>query len=396
MIVKSLLFANLILFTLSLEEPQNLKETMPIYKALSELSPPFQQEVCRYENKKNNNEIIYLKSCKDGYRCSYEAYDDDDIKIYKCIPYFYPQKYGETCNYDIECAVGHCDLSKKKCAFSKDDKPLSVDNYYRCGSGLIYVEKSNGNSQNKGCQDKGDYLEKYCRYTKKGDEGETRIYPIKPFYVCGESGIATEKDNPELKPDTIYTKVSKIGTVKNGVLTESEYACKSGGVSPSQEYSEKYNLWHCDKIKSIIGQGINDDGISYVTYNFEYSKEVNATEEDGYFYYNYIKGEMEPYNVNYENAFNDYLNAINKYQDDCKPNTHDYYFSPFDCGIKQIRNAYYYTMDNMYLYKVNDDKTKMIRDYLLNEESVGKKYGSSSILSSKTSILGLIVFLFFF
>ena len=388
MIMKYFIIFNLVILSFSLEESQSLTSSeADLYKALTEIQPPFQQEVCRFSDEIEDKQIHYLKSCGEGFNCGQESYNDGKTSVYQCIPNIYRQKYGETCNYDIECFTNHCDKINKKCTFSEDDDPIEVfDGTKRCGNGLVYVKKG---PEGEGCKDKKKYLD-YCRYTPENSDEEIILYPIHPFKVCGESGKATKDKNPGLKVGTIFTKFSDINSLDNGKLTESEYACKSGGVSPSKEY-EKDELWVCNDIVRIIS--IDGDK---VTYEFAYPKTgdekiATLTLEEGYFYYDYIKGKYVPYDTDYKSAAKNYFSKIKEYRNDCKDGTHDFYFSPYDCGIKEIHDAFYYTYDNMYLYNKNDANINMVRDYLLNEESIGKRHGvsSSGILKSKLWILVL-------
>lgn len=247
MSMKIFFFVDLIIFAFS------LKDTLPLYKAMTELNPPLQKEACRFRLAKEGDVFIYVKPCDEGSNCGNKVND-----ISTCIPNYIGQKLEETCNYKDECLLGHCDEEKQKCTFTKKDKAkhLEIEDVYRCGNGLFYLEK------NQNCVEEKDfdYLEGYCRYTKKTGV-EVRTQPISPFYVCGESGYA-QKDDPILKEGTAYTKITKIGTLDNGKKTMSEYACKSGGVSKARDDEE---FWICDNIKNVK-KGTRPDGTIYADY----------------------------------------------------------------------------------------------------------------------------------
>ena len=379
MSLKVLIVVNLIILTFS------LKETQPLYKAMTELNPGLQKEACRFKLEKEDNEFIYVKPCEEGSNCGNNI---DDIST--CIPNYIGQKLGETCNYKAECLFGHCDEEKHKCTFTKNDKPkhFEIEDINRCGNGLFYLEK------NKNCVEKTDfdYLEGYCRYTKKGGK-EINIQPISPFYVCGESGFAT-KDDPNLQEGSAFTKITKIGTLDNGKKTVSEYACKTGGVIKEKEDDE---FWTCDNIKSVK-KVTGQDGLISAEYEFEIvgKKTITIEEYDGvYFYRDELTGDIIPYGFEYLYAFKDYANTMRKYEKSCKENSHDYYFRPFDCGIKQISDAYFY-LNYLYFYKKDKKEAIMVRDFLLNQDFdtwVAPTPSNSPCLKFNKSILMLIIIL---
>ena len=63
MSLKVLIVVNLIILTVS------LKETQPLYKAMTELNPGLQKEACRFKLEKEDNEFIYVKPCEEGSNC---------------------------------------------------------------------------------------------------------------------------------------------------------------------------------------------------------------------------------------------------------------------------------------------------------------------------------------
>lgn len=387
MSMKNLLFFCLIAFSFSLEEKNSLSSTIALYKAMTELEVPLQQDACKFENNKEG--IHYFKPCNEGYQCG--NYNKD---IYKCIPNLILQKYGETCNYDGECIAGHCNLEKKICEFSKDDKPFYNENIeiYRCGNGFYNYQERNKITNEiitQYCIEENELeFPDYCKYTKKGLSFEVTIESNKPFYVCGESKIATENEEPKLESGTVYSKFSKIASLPLGNFTYSEYACQSGSVSPVENYAD---IFRCDKIKTIIENGTDDKGL-YVKYEFEKGGNITIYDES-YFVTNHITGEMEPFNKSYEEAFKEYAALIKKYEKHCKSGTFYYDFSPYDCGIKQIYDAYFFTTYYTYLYKNKEKGVEMVTQYFLNED-YDKVYVSYSLLMNKVTILGLISFLF--
>ena len=371
---KVFLFINLIFLTFS------LKETLPLYKAMTELKTPLLKEACRFELEKDDDKFIYMKPCEEGYNCEYIK---KDISI--CVPNYTRQKLGETCNYDTECLFGHCE--NQKCTFSEKDDPnyYEIEDVYRCGNGLYYLE----NKEKCVKKEDFDFLEGYCRYTKKGGK-EIRIHPIEPFHVCGESGVVP-KDDKVLEPGTIYTKINEIGTLKIGTKTLSEYACQSGGVTKSVDDE----FWFCDKIKSM-SSGVKD-GKAYCDYDFEYAGKKYITEDDYeglFFYRNELTGDLMPFGKDYFEAVTKYFELVKKYKKKCKTNSHDYYLRPIDCGIRELYNAYFY-VNNMYLYNNNTNEALMVRDALRSQD-YDNKYVSSNILIFNKFIFMLFAILSFF
>jgi hypothetical protein len=362
---KAFLIVNLIILAFS------LKGDEPLFRAMTELKPPLIKEACEFEFKKDKEKFIYMKPCEEGYNCGNKM---KDISI--CIPNYLGQKLGEACNYDAECLFGHCE--NQKCTFSEKDKPkhYEIEDFYRCGNGLFYLESENKCAK----KDEFDYLENYCRYTKKGGK-EVRIHPISPFYVCGESGIVPEGDK-NLEPGTVYTKINKMANLDTGKKTVSEYACKTGGVTKCDDDE----FWICDNIIKMTS-GVKD-GKAYADYEFQIAGKKTITEDDYdglFFYRNEMTGDLIPFNKDYFQAVKKYYEAIKKYENKCKKNTHDYYLRPFDCGIREIYNAYFY-LNNMYLFNNNTDEAVMIRDALRSQD-FDNKYVSSNILTFKKSIL---------
>ena len=387
MSMKNLLFFSLIVFSLSLEEKNSLKSTIVLYKGMSELEVPLQQDACKFENKEED--IHYFKPCPEGYQCG--NYNKD---IYKCIPHLILQKYGETCNYDSECIAGHCNLEEKKCEFSKNDKPFYNENLeiYRCGNGLYYYQERNKETNeiiNQSCKEENELeFPEYCKYTKKGSPSiEITIESNKPFFVCGESKIAKEEDT-QFEPETVYSKFSEIASLPLGSSTYSEYACQSGSVSPVENNDD---IFTCDKVKEVKGTGSDKEKGIYVEYVYEIAGDVTIFDES-YLLTNHITGELEAFGPDYEEAFTTYAQLIKKYKKYCKSGTFYYDFSPYDCGIKQIYDAYFYTTYYTYLYKNKEKGVEMVTQYLLNED-YDKVYVSSSIFKQKVTILGLISFL---
>ena len=362
----------------------SLKETIFKYKAMSELNPPLKNEVCKFINREE--EVIYLKPCEKGYHCGEEA---NDISI--CVPNNILKKLGEECNFDNECLAGHCE--NNKCSFSEADKPYFVENeeIYRCGCDLFYL------NDEKSCKNKTkfNYLENFCTYTKNSESSnEVSIEPIKPFYLCGESGTADEKE-PNLKPGSHFIKISKIGELKNGVQSEHEYTCETGFRSV---FGENLNLI-CDDVKQIVRKGINEEGLAFAEYIFEKAGHINITEklyESGFFYRNYFTGELEPYDEIYIKAFKEYVSVLKKNEDKCLANSHDYYFNPLHCGIKEVYDAYFY-LNHMCLYSNKTKEAQMIVDYLKNQEfqELADERTSNSLIL-KYSFLGLISILLLF
>lgn len=358
------LFVNLIILSFS------LKETLPIYKAMTELKPALQKEACLFKKDvDDDNKEFYVQPCQEGFHCGNKQND-----ISTCIPNYFGQKVGEACNYDDECFLGDCDKKSKKCSYQKPiyDK-LSYS--YRCAEGLIY-------SYNDGkCVDSKNFLEGYCLYTKKGGE-QVRVAPNKPFYVCGEAGFADNKQTV-LEPDSVYFKMTKVGTLDLGAITGVEYACKSGLVSKSNIHEE---FWMCDKIKSSK-TGEKDDGLKYVEYEFEKGKKQTYTENDydgAYFFYNQLTGEKEAFIKDYDKVWENYLKLMKKYEKKCVEESHDYYFRPLDCGIKEIADAAFF-LDKVYYYTNNTKEAKMVREYFLSEDYTTRTV-SSETLSFKKSL----------
>ena len=370
--LKIFLFVNLIILSFP------LKETLSIYKAMTELKPALQKEACLFkkdEDDNDNYDYVYVQPCEEGYHCGNENHD-----ISTCIPNYIGQKVGETCNYDDECILRDCDEKSQKCTYNK---PIydEISYSYRCAEGLVYYDKE------KKCVDKKKYnfLDGYCTYTKKGTSEEINIEPNEPFYVCGEAGFAG-KDQPELEEGKRYIKISKVGSLKLGTITSVEYACNSGAVSKVEENE----FWRCDKIKGMK-TGVENNK-KYVEYEFEKAGKQKYTEEDydgGYFYYNKLNGEYEAYSKDYHDAFDDYYKKMKKYEKKCVSKSHDYYFRPLDCGIKEIADAAFY-LDKMYFYKNTNKEAKIVRDYLLGEDYTTRSV-SSGTLSFKKSLFKLFV-----
>ena len=88
---------------------------------------------------------------------------------------------------------------------------------------------------------------------------------------------------------------------------------------------------------------------------------------------------------------------MSSFENECKSNSHDYYFSPFDCNIQEIFSYYYY-LYHIYFYKNNTRESYLIMDALKKQE-FGKRVltikGATKFLTSKISILGLIIILLF-
>ena len=109
MTLKILLFVQLIIFSLS------LKETLPIYKAMTELKPALQKEACLFKKDiDDDNKEFYVQPCQEGFHCGNKQND-----ISSCIPNYFGQKVGEACNYDDECFLGDCDKKYQKMFISK-------------------------------------------------------------------------------------------------------------------------------------------------------------------------------------------------------------------------------------------------------------------------------------
>ena len=356
---------NIFLFAILIILSFSLKETLPIYKAMTELKPALQKEACLF---KKDNEELYMQPCQEGFHCGNKQKD-----ISTCIPNYFGQKVGEACNYDDECIYGECDEKSKKCIY-KEGIYDELSYSYRCAGGLVY------DYQNDKCVE-NNFLKDYCTYTKKGEK-EISIEPNMPFYVCGEAGYATEKDQPELQPNTRYVKITKIGTLELGATTGVEYACKSGAVSKIEEN----DFWMCDKIKSSK-LGV-DGNTKYIEYNFEKAGVRKYTEDDyegAYFFYNKLTGENEAYEKVYDEIWEKYLKAMKKYEKKCIANSHDYYFRPLDCGIKEIAEAAFY-LDKTYFYTNKTKEAKMVRDYCLGEDFTTRTV-SSELLSFKKSLI---------
>ena len=101
---------NIFLFAILIILSFSLKETLPIYKAMTELKPALQKEACLF---KKDNEELYMQPCQEGFHCGNKQKD-----ISTCIPNYFGQKVGEACNYDDECIYGECD-EKRKNAYIK-------------------------------------------------------------------------------------------------------------------------------------------------------------------------------------------------------------------------------------------------------------------------------------
>lgn len=374
MSLKVFLYVNLIIMSFS------LKETITLYKAMSELGASLQKDVCRLKLEgKDNYDFLYVKPCDEGYHCG-EDFDD----IGTCIPNYIGQKVGEACNYKDECIFRECDLNAKICTY-KDPVYVDIDWSYRCANGLFY------DNYKEECIDKeeNELLDGYCLYTKKNGK-EVSIQPNKPFQVCGESGIVPEGD-PILEPNTPFIKISEIGELKLGATTVSEYACESGSVSKSTVK----DFWICDKITGLT-EG-TDNGKKYADYIFQIHGNERIYEDNydgGYFYLNQLTGEIKAFGFDYQDSFAEYLNLLKKYKKKCVENTHDYYFRPFDCGIKELSDLTFF-FNNEYFYKNNSEDAKMVKNYLLNQNIYTKyaseKSSSSSFVTFKNSLFILFV-----
>lgn len=382
MTFKIFLFTTLIIFSLALKD----KDKDTIYKAMSELKPALQKEACQFiyeykDEEGDKHEEIYMKPCKEGYHCGQKIGD-----ISHCIPNVIHQKYGEKCNYDNECIVGSCDQDKQKCTFVKDDKAIYkkyVYDMWRCGSELIYSNKNNK------CVDKSelDYVEGYCLYTKNEEKAkEVDIQPNHPFYVCGEEGIADEK-TPQLKQGTKYIKMSKIGSLKSGTQTYHELACEFGTASRSKDGES----WICDKIEKFKGTGINEENNKpYIQYQFFIAGEQTIVDDyEDYIYLNKLNGAYAPYTEKYNDAFKNFKYAIKDYGSKCKSQSHDYYFKPYDCGIKEISDALFY-LYNFEFYINKTEEAKTVMNAIKQEDFDKISYGTSNILSFKIMPLVLI------
>lgn len=359
----------------------SLKETIYTYKAMTELKPALVKDACKYVNKDEG--VIYMKPCDKGYHCWNE---ENGISI--CIPNNLLKKYGEKCNYDDECLVGHCE--KNKCSFSENDKAFYVKNegLYRCGNDLFVIKDESEDKNTCRSEAKFDYLENYCTYTKNNENSkEVKTEPIKPFYMCGEYGEAT-KDMTNLKLDTPFIKINKIGELKNGVKSVHEYTCETGFRSISGE-----DLI-CDNVEKLIRSGIDENGLAFAEYQFEKAGIQYITEElydAGFFYRNYFTGQLEPFAEKYIEAFKKYVSVLKANERKCAAKSHDYYFNPLHCGIKEVYDAYFY-LNHMCLYQNNTKEAKMIVEFLKNQEF--QEVASSSIL--KKTIIGLLTILILF
>ena len=337
----------------------SLKETIYTYKAMIELDLPLDENVCKYIDQ--DKSVIYLKPCKKGFKCG-----ESESNISICIPNNLLSKLGEKCNCDNDCLVGHCESNK--CTFSEDDKPFYVENeeIYRCGNELIFTY------DNDICINKlnFDYLENFCVYTKNNSNPkEVNIEPVKPFYMCGEYGTVTEEQT-DLQLNTYFIKSCKIGELKNGIKSIHEYTCETGFRSILGDDLV------CDDIKEVIGAGKNEEGLAFVEYDFEIAGKKYITEElydAGFFYRNYFTGELEPYDQKYIQAFREYVSILKKNEKNCAAKSHDYYFNPLHCGIKEVYDAYFY-LNHMCLYQNNTKEAQMILDYLKNQEFQEKEY----------------------
>ena len=181
------------------------------------------------------------------------------------------------------------------------------------------------------------YLKDYCLYTPKGESESIYFIPVEPFYIWGEIGKANEKDQKELEKGTEFVKSSRIGKLDNGVVSAHKYSCKTGYRSIVND------SFICDSVIKINKKGKNEEGFDYAEFIFERAGVKNITEED-YFYYSFffineLTGEYEPYGKEYIDAFKKYVVALDKNKDKCKKGSHDYYFNPFHCGIKEIYDA---------------------------------------------------------
>ena len=378
MTIKHFLLFNLIIFSIALKDK---KET--IYRAMAELNPALQIDSCEakftFEEEEEDQKYLFMKPCQDGYHCGNKIND-----ISSCIPNVKLQKFGEKCNYDNECILGHCDEEKKVCTFSKNDKAkeFKTEETFRCGNGLFYSSKNNK------CVEKSDidYLEGYCIYTKNSNNAkEVNIEPNKPFYVCGESGYAEESNKDGLKPNTLYVKMSEVGSLKTGTKTSSEYACEYGAAS----LSEDGEFWICDEIEKFI-KADYDAKEPYIEYQFKHAGKVTIKEDnfEYYIYQNKLNGTKIAYTPEYHTAFNNYIAAVKKYKKYCNKNTHEYYFSPFDCDIKQIYDNYFY-VHNMEFFSNNTEGAKTVMNSIKQQE-FDKRLCSSGFLSLKFVIFGVI------
>ena len=237
-------------------------------------------------------------------------------------------------------------------------------------------------------KNKFDYLDNYCKYTKKTGTGkEVNTEPVKPFYMCGEYGEATQGMN-DLKLGTSFIKINKIGELENGVKSVHEYTFKTGFRSISGD-----DLI-CDNVEKLIKSGIDEKGIAYADYQFEKAGNMHITEElydAGFFYRNYFTGQLEPFAEKYIEAFKKYVSVLKANERKCAAKSHDYYFNPLHCGIKEVYDAYFY-LNHMCLYQNNTKEAKMIVEFLKNQEF--QEVASSSIL--KKTIIGLLTILILF
>ena len=357
------LFA-LISFTFS------LKDTVYTYKAMTELKKKVDENVCLFIDENN----IYVKACQKGYTCV-----EQDETISLCEEKTL-KKLGEKCNSDDDCMEGHCD---NVCTFTEEDEPvyIELEGIYTCGKGLIYSKDE------KKCKssEKFTYLKDYCKYTPKGESKQIDIEPAEPFYMCGEIGVANEKDQKELEEESEFVKANRIGKLDNGVVSDHEYACKTGYRSIVND------SLICDDIIKINRKGKNEEGFDYAEFVFEKMGVQNITIQDFdglFFYINELTGEYEPYGKEYIDAFKKYVAALDKYKDKCKKGSHDYYFNPLHCGVKEIYDAYFY-LNHMALYGNNTKEANMIKDFFKMMEFNGDKTDSSNFIFLKKIFLVL-------
>ena len=378
--LKTCILCTLIILTFS------LKTTLYKYKAMTELKEKVDEDVCKFIDPVE--EVIYLKPCNQGYHCDVKEEEEPEI-ISKCVKNIILKKLGQNCNSDDECIAGHC--KGNKCVFSEGDSPIEVDieGINKCGNDLIYSEDNNSCINSKSF----DYMPDYCKYTKKGTSTEINIQPVKPFIRCGESGKADEDEHSELERGTEFIKANKIGELEVGKQSEHEYTCKTGFRSVYNN-----NLF-CDDVIEIIRKGINEEGHAFAEYNFSFAGHYNITDElydGGFFYTNYFTGELEPYDDVYIKAFQDYVAVLEKNKKKCVEKSHDYYFNPMHCGIREIYDAYFY-LNHMCLYGNKTKEAKMVENYFkMQEFTQYEENNSSTSILLKRFILGLIVLLTLF
>lgn len=364
------LFVNLIILSFSLKELSETKKYL--YRAMTELDPPLETDACLFQReemiKNVKYDVYYVKPCQEGFHCG----NTFNKIISTCIPNLFGQKVGEKCNYDEECLLGECD---KTCKYKKA-QPDEYSYSYRCAEGLVY------DYINEKCVENKNFLEGYCRYTKKGEK-EVYIEPNKPFYVCGEAGYAT-KDQTDFELNSPYIKLTKVGKLKLGETTNVEFACESGAVSKI----EGSDFWMCDRIKEMK-TGV-ENNINYVEYKFEKAgtKKYTQDEYEDYFFYDELTGKIDAYGNKYDDAFSEYKKRVKKYEKKCVEKSQDYYFRALDCGIKEIAEAVFYLFKTNY-FSTKDENVKMIRDYFLGQDYTTRTV-SSETLSFKKSIFIII------